>query len=60
MKVDELQIRTVATILIWLVAAMLILNLIFRSLVILLLSIIMMIMAIVAYFIPRLRKSMLN
>jgi len=56
MKVVELQIRTVAAILIWFVAALLILNLMFRARWILLISIAIMIMAVVIYFIPRLRK----
>ncbi len=56
MKVVELQIRTVAAILIWFVAALLILNMRLRSVWMLLISIVMMIIAVVVYFIPRLRK----
>ncbi len=56
MKVVELHIRTVAAILIWLVAALLILNMMFKSGWILLISIAMMITAVVIYFIPRLRR----
>jgi hypothetical protein len=56
MKVVKLQIRTVAAILIWFVAALLILNLVLRSLVILLISIAMTIIAVVVYFIPRIKK----
>lgn len=51
-----MHIRTVAAILIWLVAALLILNMMFKSGWILLISIAMMITAVVIYFIPRLRK----
>ncbi len=51
-----MQIRTVAAILIWSVAALLILNLMFKSRWVLLISIAMMIIAVVTYFIPRLRK----
>jgi hypothetical protein len=52
----ELQIRTIAAILIWVVAALLILNMMLRSVWILLISIAMTIIAVVIYFTPRLRK----
>ena len=55
-KVVELQIRTVSAILIWIVAALLILNMTLKSGWILLISIAMMVIAVVVYFIPRLRK----
>jgi len=55
-KVVELHARTVAAILIWFVAALLILNMMLKSGWILLISIAMMIIAVVIYFIPRLRK----
>lgn len=57
MKVVELHIRTLAAILIWLVAALLILNVMFKSGWILLISVILMITAIVIYFLPRLKKQ---
>ncbi len=57
MKVMELHIRTLAAILIWLVAALLILNVMFKSGWILLISVILMITAIVIYFLPRLKKQ---
>jgi len=51
-----MQIRTVAAILIWVVAALLILNMMSRSVWILLISIAMTIIAVIIYFTPRLRK----
>ena len=56
MKDVELHVRTVAAILIWFVAALLILNMMLKSGWVLLISIAMMIIAVVIYFIPRLRK----
>ena len=56
MKVVELHIRTVATILIWFVVALLILNKFSRSGWIWLIAIAMTIMAVIVYFIPRIRK----
>lgn len=56
MKVVELHIRTVAAILIWFVVALLILNKFLRSEWIWLIAIAMTITAVIAYFIPRIRK----
>ncbi|MDH5389904.1 MAG: hypothetical protein OEX10_01965 [Candidatus Bathyarchaeota archaeon] len=51
-----MHIRTVAAILIWFVVALLILNKFLRSGWIWLISIAVMILAVIVYFIPRLRK----
>jgi len=51
-----LHIRTVAAILIWFVVALFILNKFLRSEWIWLISIAMMIVAVIVYFIPRIRK----
>lgn len=52
----KLHIRTVAAIMMLIVVALLFLNRIFRSAWILPISIAMTIMAVIVYFIPRLRK----
>jgi hypothetical protein len=54
---QSLHIRTVATILAWFVVALLLLNGIFRSEWILPISIVLTCIALVIYFIPRLRKT---
>jgi general stress protein CsbA len=51
-----LHIRTVAAVLIWLVVALLILNSYFRSVWILLTAIVTVIIAVLIYFSPQLRK----
>jgi len=51
-----LNVRTVSAILVWVVAALLILNYHFRSELIFYMSIAILIIAILVYFIPRLRK----
>ncbi|UCE16096.1 MAG: hypothetical protein JSV12_00285 [Candidatus Bathyarchaeota archaeon] len=51
-----MHIRTVAAIIIWFAVALLILNKSLRSGWIWLISIAMMIMAVIVYFIPRIRK----
>ena len=54
MRVSELHIRTVATILLLFVLALLILNKFLRSGYVWLISIAIMIVAVIVYFIPRL------
>lgn len=51
-----MNVRTVSAILVWVVAALLILNYHFGSELLFYLSIAMLIIAIVVYFIPRLRR----
>jgi len=52
----ELQIRTVAAILAWIVVALLVINMSLRSEWIWLISIALLIIAVIIYFFPRLRK----
>ncbi|MDH5266730.1 MAG: hypothetical protein OEW62_03520 [Candidatus Bathyarchaeota archaeon] len=57
MRVAELQVRTVAAIMMWFVVALLILNrFVLNSGWIWLISVALMIMAVIVYFIPRMRK----
>jgi len=56
MRVVDLQIRTVAAIMMWVVVALLLLNKFLRSGWIWLISIAMLVTAVIIYFIPRLRK----
>jgi hypothetical protein len=56
MRVVSLQIRTVAAILMWFVVALLLLNIYLRSGWMWLMSIAMVIVAVIVYFIPTLRK----
>jgi len=56
MRVENLQIRTIAAILMWFVVALLFLNIYLRSGWMWLISIAMMIVAVIVYFIPTLRK----
>ncbi len=52
----ELHVRTLAAIIMWIVVALLVLNMILRSGTILFISIAMLLVAVLVYFIPRLRK----
>ncbi|UCD27032.1 MAG: hypothetical protein JSV75_02640 [Candidatus Bathyarchaeota archaeon] len=56
MEVVDLHIRTIAAIILWFVVALLLLNRSYRSGWIMLLSIAMVILAVILYFIPSLRK----
>ncbi len=57
MKVSrELHIRTVAAILIWIAVALLLLNNFFRSEWLFLIPIAFILLAVLLYFVPRLRK----
>ena len=56
-KVIELQSRTVAVILIWIVVAMLFINKSLRSEWLWFISIALLVIAVVAYFLPRLRRA---
>ena len=56
MRDAEVHIRTVAAVMMLIVVALLFLNRIFRSAWILPISIAMTIMAVIVYFIPRLKK----
>ena len=53
----QLQIRTVAAIIVWVVVALLLLNRVLRSQWVLPISIALTIIAILVYFSPRLRKE---
>jgi heme/copper-type cytochrome/quinol oxidase subunit 2 len=53
----SVQIRTVATILVWFVVALLLLNTLLRSKWILPISIVLTVIAVLIYFSPRLRKN---
>jgi len=55
-EVAELHIRTISAILAWVVVSLLIANLYLKSELILLISIAIVIIAVLIYFIPRLRK----
>jgi len=55
-EIAELHIRTIAAILAWVDVALLIANFYFKSESILLMSIAIVIIAVLIYFIPRLRK----
>jgi uncharacterized protein YacL len=55
-EVAELLSRTISAILVWVVAALLIANIYFRSELILLMSIAIVIIAVLIYFTPRLKK----
>ena len=55
-EVAELHIRTISAILAWVDVALLIVNIYFRSELILWMSIAIAIIAVLIYFIPRLRK----
>jgi hypothetical protein len=55
-EVAELHIRTISAILAWVDVALLIANFYFKSELILLISIAIVIIAVLIYFIPRLRK----
>lgn len=56
-EVAELNIRTISAILAWVVVALLIANFSFKSDLILLISIAIVIIAVLIYFMPRLRKG---
>jgi hypothetical protein len=57
MEGAELNVRTVSAILVWVVAVLLMLNNYFRSELLFYGSIAMLVVAILVYFIPRLRKQ---
>ena len=54
---DQMHIKTVAAILVWLVVVLLLLNNIFKSDLILPIGIAVTIIAVIAYFSPRLKKG---
>jgi len=56
-EVAELQIRTISAILAWVVVALLIVNFSFKSDLLLWISLAIVAVAVVIYFVPRFRKS---
>jgi hypothetical protein len=55
-RAAELRIRTISAILVWVVAALLIVNIYLKSDLVFLISIALVIIAVLVYFIPRLKK----